>query len=577
MNKKVEIIPATKEVKPITQDENSTQKRRVAAYCRVSTESDEQLNSYAQQTEEWTRRILENPNYTLVNIYADAGISGTAINGRDGFKQMIADARAGKIDLILCKSISRFARNTVLTISTIRDLKEKGVEVYFDNEHMSTFDPKTELMFSIISSMAQEESRHISENVGWTFRKMMSEGIPFVTASNFLGYDKSDDGTHLVINEEQAKIVRFIYDSYEQGTGPTVICRKLQEMGIKTLYGKEKWNTSTIIGILKNEKYCGDLLLQKTYTVDYLSHKRKENTGEKQMFFLENAHEAIISKEQWNRVQSILKENKEKAMGANKDLSRYNTQYPLSGMLVCLRCGNTYKRRRWISGYKKPRWVFTCNGYLGTDREHKCLATTLGEKTLLTMCIDAIKTVYFSDSPFFKKLRDDLTMNPEEIKARRELEKKNSDKKLLSEHINHIFLERMEAKSLEERKELDSKYYKLIEEYNDVSKEVDKLENLQILKQTNQSKLLKMLDSLKGKNICPEDITKNTLETLFYRFIVVDKQHVVIAINATNTVSLEDFRYQRIEIAEKQPVYESTIFCKETRKTYALNYKIVLI
>ena len=168
-------------------------------------------------------------------------------------------------------------------------------------------------------------------------------------------------------------------------------------------------------------------------------------------------------------------------------------------------------------------------------------------------------------------------MNPEEIKARRELEKKTSDKKLLSEHINHIFLERMEAKSSEERKELDSKYYKLIEEYNNVSKEVDRLENLQTLKQTNQSKLLKTLDSLKGKNISPEDITKNTLETLFYRFIVVDKQHVVIAINATNTVSLEDFRYQRIEISEKKPVYENTVFCKETRKTYSINYKIVLI
>ena len=160
--------------------------KRVAAYARVSTESDEQANSFENQVEEWTRRILENPNYKLVKIYADEGISGTSLRGREGFQEMIRDAKAGKIDLILVKSISRFARNTVLTIQTIRELKECGVEVYFDNENIWTFDPKTEFMLSIISMMAQEESRHISENVSWTFRKMMNQGIPFLTSSNFL-------------------------------------------------------------------------------------------------------------------------------------------------------------------------------------------------------------------------------------------------------------------------------------------------------------------------------------------------------------------------------------------------------
>ena len=171
--------------------------KRVAAYARVSTESDEQANSFENQVEEWTRRILENPNYQLVKVYSDEGISGTSMRGRDGFSELIADSKAGKIDLILCKSISRFARNTVLTIQTIRELKECGVEVYFDNEQIWTMDPKTEFMLGIISMMAQEESRHISENVAWTFNKMMREGKPFITSSNFLGYDyDKEQGKH---------------------------------------------------------------------------------------------------------------------------------------------------------------------------------------------------------------------------------------------------------------------------------------------------------------------------------------------------------------------------------------------
>ena len=577
MNKKVEIIPATKEVKPITQDENSTQKRRVAAYCRVSTESDEQLNSYAQQTEEWTRRILENPNYQLVNIYADAGISGTAVNGRDGFIQMIADAMAGKIDLILCKSISRFARNAVLTMSTIRDLKEKGVEVYFDNEHMSTFDPKTELMFSIMSSMAQEESRHISENVGWTFRKMMSEGIPFLDSTHFLGYDMDKDKKCLVINEEEAKIVRIIYDMYEQGNGPTIICRFLEQNGYKTPFGKTKWHCSTIQSILKNEKYCGDLLLQKTFTTDYLSHKRKDNHGEKQKYYVENAHEAIISREQWNRVQKIIEEKREKALGGSRDITRYCAKYPLSGMLVCIKCGNTYKRRRWIKGYKTPRWVYTCNGYLGTDRVNKCLCTTIGEKILLQICIDAIKKVYFSNSAFLQKLINHLTMNPDEEKAKKLLEEKTNRKQLLSEQINQVFLERINSKTIEKRKTLDEKYYKLIDEYNIVSREVDDLESKQVIKKDSQNKLSELLNSLKDKELEPSSVTSKMLDTLFYRFIVVDRHHVVLTINATNTLSLEDLRYQRIEISEKKPICQGHVRYKETRKTDEIFYKVVLV
>ena len=235
MNKVVTTIAPTRPLRSLTDIKNDVNIiKRTAAYCRVSTDSEEQSNSFDNQVEEWTKRILENPQYQLVKIYADEGISGTSAKNRDGFNQMIEDAKAGKIDLILCKSISRFARNTVLTIQTIRELKAIGVEVYFDNERMSTFDEKTEFMLSIISSMAQEESRHISENVKWTFQKMMKEGKPIITTSRFLGYTKGEDG-NLVIVPEEAEIIKLIYTMYDEGCGIYEIRRTLRKKGYKTV------------------------------------------------------------------------------------------------------------------------------------------------------------------------------------------------------------------------------------------------------------------------------------------------------------------------------------------------------
>ena len=280
MNKVVTTIAPTRPLRSLTdmKDDLSIIKR-TAAYCRVSTDSEEQSTSFDNQVEEWTKRILENPQYQLVKIYSDEGISGTSAKNRDGFNQMIEDAKAGKIDLILCKSISRFARNTVLTIQTIRELKAIGVEVYFDNERMSTFDEKTEFMLSIISSMAQEESRHISENVKWTFQKMMKEGKAIITTSRFLGYTKGENDT-LVIVPEEAEIVKLIYTMYDQGCGIYEIRRELIKRGYKTITGNTYWHLSTLQSILRNEKYKGDLLLQKTFTVDYLTHKAIKNQGQ---------------------------------------------------------------------------------------------------------------------------------------------------------------------------------------------------------------------------------------------------------------------------------------------------------
>ena len=281
------------------------QKRRVAAYARVSTDSDEQLSSYEAQVDFYTRHIKSNPEWEFVNVYTDEGISGTNTKKREGFNRMVADALDGRIDLILTKSISRFARNTVDTLTTVRKLKEKNVEVYFEKENIYTLDAKGEVMITIMSSLAQEESRSISENVTWGIRKSMADGKIILAYKNFLGYEKGEDGLPKIV-EEEARIVREIYRMFLDGKTVRTIADHLTSQGIPTPRGKEKWCVSTIISILTNEKYKGDALLQKVYTADFLNKKKFKNTNVLPQYYVENFHPAIFDGETFNLVQTEL-------------------------------------------------------------------------------------------------------------------------------------------------------------------------------------------------------------------------------------------------------------------------------
>ena len=263
----------------------SANKRKVAGYARVSTDSDEQFTSYEAQVDYYTNFILSNSTWEFVGVYTDEGITGTNTRHRAGFKQMVADALDGKIDLIVTKSVSRFARNTVDSLATIRKLKDNGVEVYFEKESIWTFDSKGELLITIMSSLAQEESRSISENVTWSVRKNFADGKVSVPYSSFLGYDKGPDG-NLVINPEEAKTVVLIYRLFISGMTPVSIAKYLTELGIPTPRKGTKWPTSTIQSILTNEKYKGDALLQKTFTIDFLAKKKKLNCGEVPQYYI---------------------------------------------------------------------------------------------------------------------------------------------------------------------------------------------------------------------------------------------------------------------------------------------------
>jgi len=265
---------------PITHlPETKVQKRRVAAYARVSTDSEEQQTSYAAQVDRYTKYIQERADWEFVAVYTDEGISALNTKHRDGFNRMVADALDGKIDLIVTKSVSRFARNTVDSLTTVRKLKEKGVEVFFEKENIYTLDSKGELLITIMSSLAQEESRSISENVTWGQRKRMADGKVSLPYKHFLGYRKGADGLPEIVPEE-AEIVRNIYRWFMEGKTSTGIARTLTEQGVPTPAGKEQWCSSTVKSILTNEKYKGSALLQKRFTVDFLTKKSKVNEGE---------------------------------------------------------------------------------------------------------------------------------------------------------------------------------------------------------------------------------------------------------------------------------------------------------
>lgn len=361
----------------------SQRKKHVAAYARVSTDSDEQLSSYEAQVDFYTRYIKGNPEWEFVFVYTDEGISGTNIKKRDGFNRMVADALEGKIDLILTKSISRFARNTVDTLTTIRRLKEKGIEVYFEKENIYTLDAKGEVMITIMSSLAQEESRSISENVTWGKRKSMEDGKITMPYKSFLGYEKGQDGLPKIV-EAEAEIVRRIYDLFLSGSTVRMIADLLTVENIPTPRGRKQWSVSTIMSILQNEKYKGDALLQKTFTVDFLTKRTKKNDGEVPQYYIQNSHPAIIDPETFELVQQEI----ERRRPNRRQLHRSS---PFAAKIICGDCGGFYGRKVWHSTdcYRKQIWQ--CNHKYA--EQGKCTPPNLTEASIKTAFIEAFNQI----------------------------------------------------------------------------------------------------------------------------------------------------------------------------------------
>ena len=390
----VTVIPPT--INPLTHLSTATmQKRRVAGYARVSTDSDEQFTSYEAQVDYYTQYIKGKPEWEFVKVYTDEGISGCNTRHREGFKEMISDALAGKIDLIVTKSVSRFARNTVDSLVTIRKLKENGTEVYFEKENIFTFDGKGELLLTIMSSLAQEESRSISENVTWGQRKRFADGKVSLPYKQFLGYRKGEDGFPEVVPEEAA-IVRRIYTRFMAGLTPGAIARELTADGIPTPAGKQRWPTSTVESILQNEKYKGAALLQKCFTVDFLTKKKKINEGEVPQYYVEHSHEPIITPEEFDKVQAEFERRKR--------ISRqYSGKSIFSSRIVCGDCGSYFGSKVWNSTSKYRRVIWQCDGKF--KGEHKCETPHLDENTIKAGFVAAVNTILDSKDSILEDCR----------------------------------------------------------------------------------------------------------------------------------------------------------------------------
>jgi len=353
--KNITVIPARKRVGS-TAAKEKVKKLRVAAYCRVSTETEEQNSSYEVQVAHYTEFIKKNAEWEFAGIFADDGISGTNTKKRDEFNRMIDECMEGNIDLVITKSISRFARNTLDCLKYIRQLKDKNISVFFEKENINTMDAKGEVLLTIMASLAQQESQSLSQNVKLGLQYRYQQGKVQVNHNRFMGYTKDEEG-NLIIVPEEAEIIKRIYREYLEGKSLAGIGRDLEKDGILTAAGKPRWRPETIKKILLNEKYIGDALLQKTFTVDFLTKKRVKNEGHVPQYYVENSHEAIIPKELFLQAQEELHRRNNIYTGADKNKRLYSSKYALSTITFCGDCGDIYRRVYWnIRGRKEFVW-----------------------------------------------------------------------------------------------------------------------------------------------------------------------------------------------------------------------------
>ena len=410
VKKNISIIPATRGYDRTIRPQMKA--LRVAAYCRVSTLQEQQETSYEAQVNYYTEKIENNPSWKLAGIYADDGKSATSTKNRSNFQAMIEDCMAGKIDMVITKSISRFARNTVDSLMNIRKLKEKNIAVFFEKEGINTLDGSGELLVTILSSQAQEESRNISENCHWGIVRKFESGKVIVNHSKFLGYTKDKDG-NLVIIPEEADLVRRIFRLFLEGNSSYKIKRILEADGILTVTGKTVWQATVIDKMLSNEKYMGDALMQKTYTVDFLTKKKVINKSIVPQYYIEDNHEAIIPKELYHRVQEekarrgAIYRPASKKVDAPSIKGKYSAKYVLSDIMVCAECGQPYRRQVW-SKYGVKKAVWRCDNRLKHGSKRCKHSPTLKEDSLHEAIMTAINNVVEDQGEFVQAFRENV-------------------------------------------------------------------------------------------------------------------------------------------------------------------------
>ena len=509
MNSKVIVIPAKKK-KGNSIKESEKKKLRVAAYARVSTDSDEQATSYDTQIDHYTNYIKRNPKWEFAGVFSDEGISGTYTKKRAGFNKMIEEAMEGNIDYIITKSISRFARNTLDCLKYIRKLKENNIPVYFEKENINTMDAKGEVLLTIMASLAQQESQSLSQNVKLGFQYRFQQGQVQVNHNRFLGYTKDEDGK-LVIVPEEAKIIKRIYREYLEGASLRDIKVGLEKDKIVNGAGNKKWHVSNLNQILTNEKYMGDALLQKTYTVDFLNKKRVKNDGIAPQYYVENSHEAIIPKEIFMRVQEEMDRRANMVSGKGKRRI-YSSKYALSSIVYCSKCGDIYRRIAWNNRGKKYT-VWRCCTRV-THGPKACEARTIKETDLQEAVVEAINQLISESS---------------ELK---EIIKENIEKAITGYGSSGI--EEIDKEMLKVQEEL-LKVANAKKDYTDLANKVEELRNekekilLSIAEEKNeQIRLMELEEFLENQELEVDSYDEDLVRKLIDKIVVYEEKLKVI-------------------------------------------------
>jgi len=509
-------------------------RKRVCAYCRVSTEQEEQESSFTSQVNFYTQYITSRTDWTLVDIYADEGISGTTTKKRKEFLKMIDDCMSGKIDMIITKSVSRFARNTEDCLHYVRKLKDKGISVFFETENIDTLGSTGELLLTILSGLAQDSSRNQSDVTKWGIKRQFESGRVLVNTTRFLGYDKNKD-KELIINDAQANIVRRIFMEYLEGKSYNSIGMGLMKDGIKTVTGNTKWWDSTISGTLENEKYYGDALLQKTITVDFLKHKRAENKGQAEQYMIEGNHPAIISKEIFYKVQAEKQRRASKYSNVEGDRQKYSNKYPFSGKVFCGDCGNVYRRRQWNSNNASMKFVWQCKTYIQKGKE-ACAAKAVDEKVLEDAFVRVFNQLYENRQGFIKTLAENI----EKV-----LLQKPSDKVIeaLDDKIEQLKTELKRLIRFQTSNGVDEEVYR--EEYKRVSGELEELrekrmefDNRSILNDNLKGRMDEIIEIVNGRQEALQEFDESIFNALVEKIEIISPAHFVFELK--NGIRVEE-------------------------------------
>ena len=527
---------------------------RVLAYCRVSTKQEEQLNSYETQKNYYTELINKNPDWKLIKIFADKGITGTSVKKRDEFNKMIRLCKQGKADMIICKSISRFARNTVDCLHYTRMLKEFGVDVYFEEQQIHSTQPGAEFYITIYGSIAQSESENISANIKWGKAQSAKEGKVSFHYGNFLGYRESKDGEP-EIDEDEAETVRLIYERFLAGDSLFKIAQYLDGRKILTPAGKEKWSMSTIKSILTNEKYIGDAVINKTYVSDYLTKKVKVNHGERPKYYVENNHPAIIEKETFHRVQEELARRagklKVKQIGTKTEKGKYSSKYALTELLICGECKTPYRRCTWTARGKK-KIVWRCINRLDFGKKYCHNSPTIEESVLQAAIMEAIANVAKQNYGYMDTLKEHIALGLDggsdgEEKFKIELRITEIDSEIDS-MINSVSAETVELFD-------EKKVEELIKEKSELQQQLALFDDSN-RKQERQSRLddlFKILDVIKNRPLeYDNEIVRRIIEC-----VVVESKEKIKIIFAGGLV-IDQSIDNTGEIPQKSYFYEMT-------------------